>query len=359
MKTDKSADKERRYFLKGMSGVLALSLADIRLLAANELQPQDGNLPPINMIIPKSYIPPSSATHKEFRNKLKKAILDFLEANYTGSNLPVWRRRFETIDLEKRVDNIIYWLLQAVQMHKSEYPVDPVWIMAQMMKESYFYEFAISNALAVGICQFVQRTAESYDMLCAGRRPEHHQAPYRKANLAGKLAESDEWRQKRREYRRNNRPAKRFGQTELMEIIERGESALHRDDVIKYLTYQRESEAMAEKRREARRAFREYLEANVEGRSIFDKKDLDFFLGFDERFTYKKPVRGMVEMMAWALKNRSGNILAASIAYNAGLSSTRVSDGVYRHYGKIPAIEESTQYISQVLVNHYEISKRL
>ena len=66
----------------------------------------------------------------------------------------------------------------------------------------------------------------------------------------------------------------------------------------------------------------------------------------------------MIKMLANALVSRNGNILAATIAYNAGLSSTR-DGGMYARYGKIPSIRESTTYLSHVLINHHEMVSRL
>lgn len=351
--------KNRRFFLKTAGAMLALSLTDVQEVAAREIDPTLPGAAPVNVIIPKNYAPPSAVSPSNYRRKLTNAILSYLEANYGGSTLPVWRKNFSEIDLEKRVYNISYWLLQAVQTHKKIYPLDPVWIMAMIMKESYFYEFAVSSSLAVGICQFVQPTAEEYDMLCASTKPAHHRAPFKKPHLASRVDQYYDIRSERRKYRRNNRPAKRFTLEETLEIISSGDSAAHKNAAAAYLAYIQKSEDYNTRRRQARDEFKEYLQANVEGRSIFNDKDLQFILGFDERFTYKKPIHGMVKMMARALRARNGNILAASVGYNAGLSTTKEEDGVYKLYGKIPAIEQSTQYLSHVLVNHFEIMKRM
>lgn len=349
----------RRYFLKSLGGVVALSWMDLRQLAAQELHGHTETGAVVQIIIPRSYVPPADLSENYYRKRLTRAILDFLEAHYRDKPMPVWHRRFGEVDLEKRVYNITYWLLRSVQEQRRIYPVDPVWLMAQMMKESYFYEFAVSSSLAVGICQFIQPTAEAYDMLCAGRRADHRQPPYREYHLAGKVDEYYRLRDEQRSYRHNHRPAKRFSLEETLQIIRSDSAEQYREAAGNYLDYLESYESFNEKRRQARDDFKLYLQANVEGRDIFDNRDLEFILNFDERFTYKKPVDGMVRMMAEALRARHGNILAAAIAYNAGLGSTAEADDPYSDYGKIPAIEQSTTYLSHVIVNHYEISRRM
>ncbi|MCB0258239.1 MAG: transglycosylase SLT domain-containing protein, partial [Calditrichaeota bacterium] len=219
----------RRFFLKSLGGVVALSWMDLRQLAAQELHGNAATDDAVRIIIPRSYVPPADLSENYFRKRLTRAILDFLEAHYRDKPMPVWHRRFGEVDLEKRVYNITYWLLRSVQEQRRIYPVDPIWVMAQMMKESYFYEFAVSSSLAVGICQFIQPTAEAYNMLCAGRRPDHGQPPYRQYHLAGKVAEYYQLRDEQRSYRRNNRPAKRFSLEETLQIIRSGNADQYRE----------------------------------------------------------------------------------------------------------------------------------
>ena len=208
---------DRKEFIKGLGSGLILSLANATPLEAREIQ----KLTPINVIIPRDYQPPSGEASKVYSKKLVAATVGFLEDHYPNK-VPVWNKPFATVDFEKRLTSIVYWLIVGVNKHKNIYPVDPVWAIAQMMKESYFYEFAVSTALAVGICQFIQPTALSYDMLCAGISPNHRQSPYRRTDLAGKAAEYYRIRDERRRYRRQNKPSKRFSLQEALQIIESG-----------------------------------------------------------------------------------------------------------------------------------------
>ncbi|MBV1919399.1 MAG: hypothetical protein KUG73_01855, partial [Pseudomonadales bacterium] len=83
-----------------------------------------------------------------------------------------------------------------------------------------------------------------------------------------------------------------------------------------------------------------------------------FFVAFDERFTYKKPIFAMVHMLANALRVRNGNMLAAAAAYNAGLSRTWTDEVLYTQYGQLPNYSETNRYLSRIIANYEEISRR-
>ncbi len=346
---------ERRDFIKGTLGGLALTLSGGNMAFATPAVFSGGNLP-VNVFIPENYRPPYRDAG--YAQKLIRATLEVLQRHYSQEKMPVWDRPFGEIDMEKRIRNIVYWLMIAIRESERIYPVDPAFIIAMIMKESYFYEYAVSSSLAVGICQFVQPTAQEYGMLCAGTLPEHGRAPYRHTQFAGSVGEYYKIRRERKKFRRDHRPSKRFTLEDALDIIQRGAADDYSKDARKHLNYLKEIKAFDERRRQARDNFRQYLRENVAGRDIFNQRDLPFILGFDERFTYKKPVLGMVKMIARSLRAREGNVLAAAIGFNAGLSSTRAA-GRYQPYGKIPAIKQSTTYLSHVLVNHFEICQKL
>ena len=349
---------DRRLFLKSAGGAALLTLTDVHELIANNNFSLSDSETPINVIIPRNFSPSVDYESNRYQYQLTRATLDFLQDNFSTQSMPVWKKRFGQVDFEKRITNIVYWVVRAVKEHRGIYPMDPVWVIGQIMKESYFYEFAVSGSLAIGICQFIQPTAKEYNMLCAGTRDAHHRAPYKSTGLAGKADEYYQLRQARRQYRRARKPKKRYTLEEALKIIRENNAGSHRRQAGEHLEYLQKMEDYLEKMRAASRDFKNYLQANVEGRNIFDERDLQFILGFDERFTYRKPAYSMVKMMTRALRARNGNILAAAVGYNAGLSST-IDEGLYEPYGKIPANEQATTYLSHVLINHYEISRRM
>lgn len=349
---------DRRKFIKYAGGAALMSLTDAhQLMAAGSFPLTDGDTP-INVIIPKNFSPRIDYESKQYQYQLTRATLDFLQDNFSNQKMPIWRKRFGEVDFEKRITNIVYWVVRAVKEHQNIYPIDPVWVIGQIMKESYFYEYAVSSSLAMGICQFIQPTAEEYKMLCAGSRDAHHRSPFKLTKYADMANEYYRLRRERNRYRRSNRPKKRYTLEEALEIIDRNDVKNHRKDAAAYLRYLRRVEDYLAQMREARENFREYLRRNLDGRNIFNENDLQFILNFDERFTYRKPAFSMVKMMTRALRARNGNILAAAIGYNAGLSST-IDEGMYEPYGKIPPNEQATTYISHVLINHYEITRRM
>lgn len=350
-------DSNRRIFLKGLSGAFLLSLSDVsQLLAGQETASASRAL--LRFIIPKDYLPPSENTDKNYRHTLTRAALEVLQANFSSQPMPVWGKTFREVDLEKRIYHIIYWILRAARENRRIYPVDPAWILAQIMKESYFYEFAVSRSLAVGICQIIQPTAQEHGILCAGTRPEHRRPPYNLPELGGKADEYYQLRRERSEYRRSNRPAREFTLEEALQIISAGDRADYRREAGEYLAYLNRLKQFDEQINQARDEFRSYLLANIAGRDIFADPDLNFILNFDERFSYKKPVYTMLQMMAGGLKSRNGNILAATAGYNAGLYRT-ADEGMYKPYGKIPSLDETATYVSHVLINYYEITLKL
>ncbi|MFP4315084.1 MAG: transglycosylase SLT domain-containing protein [Desulfovibrionales bacterium] len=309
---------------------------------------------PLNAILPRDYVPPKPSSDYEF--KLIRATLDVVQEHYSGRNLPVWGKRLDEIDLEKRVSNIIYWLVRGVNEHKKVYPVDPAWLVAQIMAESFFYEFAVSPAFAVGVCQFVPTTALSYKM-----RLYNHEKGGLKIALpeeAASYVKYSKLRQELWQLRNDNREYRGNEAKQLKTLLQSIREGLEIPDVDKRLRFLTIQEELEEKLKAAREGYIGFLKANFEGRSIFNKNDLAFLSAFDERVTYRKPVFAMAEMMAGALRARNGNILAAASGYNAGLSTTQ-DIGVYKPFGRIPNITETSTYVSRIFINHHQIVSRM
>ncbi|MBT4837200.1 MAG: hypothetical protein HON94_07615 [Methylococcales bacterium] len=291
-------------------------------------------------------------------NKIKKATMDFIESNYRNKNLPVWRKKVDQVDLEKRVHWAIYWTMVAIDKYKHKgFPLDPVWVISQMMVESFFYEFAVSGALAVGPCQFVRNTAKSYQMLCAGDRAVHHTSVYRKFKSAGQLDKASTLKSKKRKFKKVSRKIKKINLSDAIQAIADGDVSLQAT-AKKQLNYQKQLDEYKESINEARQAYKDYLIANFEGRDIFNSRDINFLVNFDERISYKRSIPNMVKMLSWALSHRQGNILVAASAYNAGLSRTKDS-GHFKPYGRIPGNYETSTYVSRILVNYMEITKKI
>jgi hypothetical protein len=351
-------DKNRRTALRAAVAAALLPLAAPALAAgapARSAAPASA----INVILPRSVRPDlDGAAGRRRQERLTLAVMDFVREHYQGRNLPVWRKPATAIDLHKRVANICLWVVRSCHAHREVYPVDPAWVAGQIMAESFFNEFAVSWALAVGICQFIGPTAREYGLAVAGSAPGHGAAPYKNPADAGAEAE---YLAVRRQWREALRERRRLGdEGELLRAAMRA----HVDGAPcpqagPYLEASRAVDELDAKVKDARQRFTAYLEANFAGRSIFDPGDVAFFKGFDERVLYAKPVDAMVLMLARFLRARGGNILAAAAGYHAGLGNTSEDAGVYKRYGRIPAFADTVGYVSRCLVNHHEIALRM
>jgi hypothetical protein len=346
----------RRHFLQQCGSGFLLSIP-IAAALGNQNTSECLNTP-INVIVPKEHrLALMADTDPSYEHRLGRAVLKVIADHYRGKLLPVWGKKYEEVELEKRISNITYWVIRSVREYESIYPIDPAWLLAQIMAESFFYEFAVSPALAVGICQITQPTAEDYGLLCAGGREEHARPPYRLPELAEKGRLYYELRQERRRFHRKKPTQLLSLEDALAELVAEKKTA-NPAIVEGQLQYMRELKELDQQRHEARDAYRRYLKANSQQRNIFDEDDAAFLLEFDQRLTYRAPIAVMAKIMARALQARNGNILAATAGYNAGLGNTRAS-GLYARYGQIPEFGETITYVSKVLINYQEISRQL
>ncbi|MDX1692975.1 MAG: hypothetical protein R3208_04375 [Ketobacteraceae bacterium] len=294
----------------------------------------------------------------EARFRLTQAVLDTLETHYSNMTLQFWEQPFEKIDFEKRITNILYWVDLAIQEHRSLHSIDPVWVMSQIMAESLFCEFAMSASLAAGICQFMPGTAtRGYDMVIAGSLPAHHKPPYRKPELADSLNRYHDLISERSRMRKATSDAVTFDLDTALEWLANGKNG--KKPAAAQIERNRQLEEINQKIRQARSDYLNYVEANITElgeRDIF--RHTDFFVQFDERLTYKKPIYAMVHMLANALRVRQGNILSAAAAYNAGLSRTWTDEALYTRYGTLPNFNETGTYLSRIVANYEEIASR-
>lgn len=293
-----------------------------------------------------------------FAVSLTRSVLGFVFDNYATGALPVWKLPLSQVDLHSRVARIADQVVQSVTRHATVYPVDPCWIMGQMMAESFFYEFAISSALAVGPCQFISTTAQGYGLVCADARLGDP-GQIRRPDLDRDFERATELRQRLRDLRRKygdlfNRPEKL-----LRNLIIAQNSGRPLPNIAEYGTALDLMDLMQAEYSQARNNYRQFLAENFQNRSIFSPQDVAFFERFDQRVLYSHAIDAMVRMMAENMRSRGGNILVATAGYNAGLGNTDSPSGVYSTYGRIPSFSETVDYVSKILVNHYEISRRI
>lgn len=286
------------------------------------------------------------------------ATLAFLFDAYSKGTMPVWKQPLSDVDMPRRIQGIASQAVASARMHASIHPVDPCWIMGQIMAESFFNEFAVSAALAVGPCQFIAATGRHYGMICAD---ENEAAPeqLRNPELGTGFAESAQYRADLRAQRSSN--SKLFGDTDalLRRLLEAQVSGTRLPNAADYLTSLSRVDMLREKYMQARDRARDFIRQNCEGRSIFHHADVAFFERFEQRVLYHHSVDAMVRMMAENLRARKGNILAATAGYNAGLGNTDYDWGVYANFGRIPSFGETVNYVSKIVINHHEITRRL
>ncbi len=343
----------RRDFLLAGSGI-AVSTLSLNTIALDNT-PTSGHNTSLSFLIDRGT---SFELSDNDRVKLERAVYDFMKTHYSGMSLQFWQQPFEQIDFENRLTNIIYWINKAVKHHESLYPVDPIWVLSQIKAESLFCEFALSRSLAAGLCQFMPYTARAgHQMIVAGDLPAHHNPPYKKPELAGSLQQYDALIKKRNNFIKNNRSTKFFNLEKALTFMAQGQEAP--EEAQNQLDYIAEISEINSSIAEAKKNYVDYLETNI---TELGKRDLfgqtEFFSRFDERLTYQKPIFAMVKMLANALRVRSGNILSASAAYNAGLSKTWTNQPIYTQYGLMPAYEETSLYVSKIVANYEEISQR-
>ncbi len=351
-------DTTRRTALRALVAAALAPLAGAALPGAALAAAQPPG--PINVILPRAReLRLDGDAGRAAQARLTRAVKDTLREHYEGRSLPVWHKPYGSVDLDKRVANICYWIVAACREHQAVYPVDPAWVAGQIMTESFFCENAVSRALAVGICQFIGPTAREYGMVTAGSDPAHAAAPCRRgqdADAEARYADlRGQWKTALRERRRISGDETAFLCRSLRAHLD-GEPVPRAED---YLAAAARVEALDEQVKQARAAYTAFLEANFEGRSIFDDADVAFFKGFDERVLYARPVSAMVLMLARFLRARGGNILAAAAGYHSGLGNTQEDYGIYKRYGRIPAFADTVGYVSRCLVNHHEIALRM
>jgi len=182
-------------------------------------------------------------------------------------------------------------------------------------------------------------------------------APYKKPELANSLNNYNALLKAKSNFIKDNKSAKFFDFDKALEFLSLNK--LGSKEAQKQIDYLSELKDINQNIKLAKHDYHNYIQANI---TELGKRDLfaesDFFNQFDQRFTYQKPIFAMVKMLANALRVRNGNILAASAAYNAGLSRTWTKQPIYKRYGVIPAFEETSRYVSKVLANYEEISQR-
>jgi len=198
---------------------------------------------------------------------------------------------------------------------------------------------------------------KEHKMIIAGSDKSHHQAPYQKPELAASLSRYKQLLKEKNTFSRTSKVQASFNLDKALQWL--AEEKPGKQQAQEQLQRIRTLREYDNKINSAKKDYLDYITTNIEvlgGGDIF--KHEDFFSAFDERFSYKKPIFAMVSMLTNALRVRSGNILAAAAAYNAGLSRTWTNEVLYTQYGKLPNFDETSRYLSRVVANYEEISKR-
>lgn len=344
--------KNRREFLK-CGGVVAAGLSSMPFTA----KAQSEQRTKLQFLVPADYRPPSP-DDVAYRRRLIRATLDYIEYFAEGENIAQWSRPFAEIDFEKRLDQMVAVLTQALAT-VSKYPLNPVWLIAQIFKESRFYEFAISSALAFGPCQFVMSTANHYGLGCAGNRaatvPES--GIREQAELVELLDRYEEAKRLLNDYRRRTRRFQNLRVAYVFERLVSGDPGLQRL-AEEYLEFEEREESLRRDVTEAKARYVESVLDRVRDRDILNPADTRFLETFDQRFTYRS-LTAMVAYMGEELAKFNGNIVAATASYNAGRSAAMDRKHPFLRYGRIPGNEETSLYVSRIMNSFSEISHRM
>jgi len=345
-------DKNRREFFK-YGGILAVGLSSVPRTA----KPQSEQLQKLQFLVPADYRPPSP-DDVAYRRRLVGATLQYIEYFAEGKNIAQWNKPFAQVDFEKRLDRMVSILTQALAT-VAKHPVDPAWLIAQIFKESRFYEFAVSSSLAFGPCQFVMSTANHYGLGCAGNRattvPES--GIQEQAELVELVDRYEEAERLLRDYRRSSSRFQRIRVSDVFELLVVGDPGLQ-TLAEEYLEFEKQEESLRLKVTEARDRYVESVLDRVRERDIFNPVDLRFLEAFDQRFTYRS-LTAMVAYMGEELAKFNGNIVAATASYNAGRSAAMDRKHPFLRYGRIPANEETSLYVSRIMNSFSEISQRM
>jgi len=345
-------DKTRREFIR-CGGILAAGLSSVSYTA----KAQSEQLPKLQFLVPVDY-PPPSPDDAAYRRRLVKATLQYVEYFADGQNIAQWDKPFARIDLEKRLDRMVSVLTQALAT-VAKHPVDPAWLLAQIFIESRFYEFAISSSLAFGPCQFVMSTANLYGLGCAGNRaatvPES--GIREQTELVELVDRYEEAERLLEDFRRSGRRFRRIQATDVFERIVDNDPGL-RTLAQEYLEYEKQEESLRLNVTEAKTRYAESVLEVVRDRDIFSPDDVRFLEGFDQRLTYRS-LTAMVAYMGDELAKFNGNVVAATASYNAGRSAAMDRKHPFLSYGRIPAIEETSLYVSRIMNSFSEISRRM
>lgn len=345
----------RRDLLKGALVPLLLPLLGGNTAAAAQLS----DMTDIRIIQPKDAAGMLERLNRPgFDIALGNAVLAFISASYATGTMPVWKKPLSQVDMATRVSQIARNVVLAVTRHATVYPVDPCWIMAQIMAESFFNEFAVSSALAVGPCQFIAPTARGYGMLCADAHllpPGQVQRP----DLEPAFAESARLREQMRSVRKEHAQLFSNPSKLLRTVLQAQAAGTPVPNAVGYLQTLDQMDVMQARYAQTRDNAKQFLLENFQNRSIFNPQDVAFFEQFEQRVLYRFSVDAMVRLMADNMRARGGNILAATAGYNAGLGTTDYEWGVYAMYGRVPGIDETVDYVSKILINHHEISRRM
>ncbi len=344
--------KNRREFLK-YGGILAAGLSSVPGTA----NPKTEHLSGLQFLIPADYQPPSP-DDAAYRKVLVRATLEYIEYFAEGENIAQWNKPFAQIDFEKRLDRMISVITQALAT-VAKHPVDPAWLIAQIFKESRFYEFAVSSSLAFGPCQFVMSTANHYGLGCAGNRAETvpESGIQEQAELVELLDRYEEAERRLKNFRRSGRRYQSLRITDIFQRLVDGDTGLQTlaED---YLEFEKEEESLKLDVTEAKNRYVEKVLERVQERDIFNPADLRFLEALDQRFTYRS-LTAMVAYMGDELAKFNGNVVAATASYNAGRSAAMDRKHPFVRYGRIPAYEETSLYVSRIMNSYSEISQRM
>jgi len=256
------------------------------------------------------------------------------------------------------LDRMVSVLTQALAtVAKSS--VDPAWLIAQIFKESRFYEFAVSSSLAFGPCQFVMSTANHYGLGCAGNRaatvPES--GIQEQAELVELVDRYEEAGRLLKDFRSGNSRFQNIRVSDVFERLAGGDPGLQ-TFAEEYLEFEKQEESLRLKVTEARTRYVESVLDRVRERDIFNPVDQRFLEEFDQRFTYRS-LTAMVAYMGEELAKFNGNVVAATAAYNAGRSAAMDRKHPFQRYGRIPGNEETSLYVSRIMNSFSEISRRM